>query len=192
MLRTVIAVPHALTAWNRINRIQGKSGPPLDDRGVIEARGKAAIITELKLGPQLVIASGLPRSDDTARTIAMVLRIPWQTDERLQECCFGSLEGCFEAELVKRYSSETVRSLENYHNGTFRYDFRSMDGEDDAAVRSRHLSLWRDLATITEVPTIILVGHGRGLNTLLHALGLTPPLLKRGDVRVIPYAPPDA
>lgn len=196
MQQTVIAVLHARTPWNRTGRIQGKKGPPLDNDGFIETVEKVQKIAAFHLFPQLVISSDLPRSVDTARTIARMIIVPWLTDKRLQECDFGSLEECFETDLASWCSPDIIESWKTYHDGTFKYDFRPMGGEDDEAVRSRHLACWHDLATITAPPfllttprTIIVVGHGRGFNTLLHTLGFVPPLLRRDDVRVISYPP---
>jgi broad specificity phosphatase PhoE len=76
---------------------------------------------------------------------------------------------------------ETARLVcEEYHS----YDFRPFGGESRDDVLARHLSVIKKLNQGNETSTILMIGHGKGLNTLLAGLGKMPNL-SRGDFHVL-------
>ena len=67
------------------------------------------------------------------------------------------------------------------HSGGIQYG-----GENKDQVLTRHVSVIKKLPQLYSAEVILLVGHGRGLNTLLASIGY-PPTLKRGQYLTIPY-----
>lgn len=66
------------------------------------------------------------------------------------------------------------------------YDFRPFGGECRSDVLRRHLDFANYFLKTNASDVTLLVGHGRGLATLLSGLGY-PPDLKRGEYKVIDF-----
>jgi probable phosphoglycerate mutase len=81
-----------MTEWNAQDRISGVTDIALTEQGLAQARemaSRAAAYGDI----QRIIASPLKRAQITAQTVADVLHLPVQTDERLREWDYGSFEG---------------------------------------------------------------------------------------------------
>jgi phosphoserine phosphatase len=95
--RDVVFVRHGETDWNRVNRVQGSQGPPINDAGREQAKGLARLLWEVPL--QAVYSSTLPRALETAHYVAGPHSLGVVTDPRLNEIHHGDWEGLAEAEL---------------------------------------------------------------------------------------------
>ncbi|MBI4142929.1 histidine phosphatase family protein [Candidatus Uhrbacteria bacterium] len=180
-----VLLRHATTEWNLLGKIQGHTDTELAAQGRKEARALAEQIAGLRV--HAVVSSDLQRATRTARIIARRLKIP---DERfevtagLRECAFGSIEGLTRAEAGARHGA----SVEEMFDDLLSYDFRPFGGECAAAVLQRHLRTLRVYSARYRDMCIALVGHGRGLNTLLEYLGHAP-TLERNEYRIIDHEP---
>ncbi|TAK05229.1 histidine phosphatase family protein [Patescibacteria group bacterium] len=171
----VIFVRHCLTDWNAQKRIQGHTDIPLNRVG----REQAEIIASA-LGEQNVtriISSSLSRASETATIIGAKLHRTVDHDKRLMECGFGTLEG------------KTLDDVAEIIGGVMPpaaapYDFRAWGGEHRDGVLARTLAALADALAEPSEGAVILVGHGRSHNTLLHHLGEAP-LPDRADWRII-------
>lgn len=174
----VVLVRHCTTSWNRQGRIQGHTDIPLDAGG----RDEALVLGEklLSLGIQYIFTSDLVRSVHTGRLINQRLRVPWRSDSRIRECSFGSLEGGTREELVEKHGN-TIKTI--FDEDVADYDFGPYGGESRKSVVDRHLS-FLDVLKFMNMINPLVVGHGRGLNSLLRELGHTPNL-KRNEWRVL-------
>lgn len=181
MRQTIILTRHTTTSWNRERRIQGQTDIPLDDGGKEEARALA--IRLAALGIQAIVSSDLIRARETAEIIRAHIRVPFRTDPRIRECSFGKIEGMTRDEAIARHGT-TAASFWDYERES-PYDFRPFGGEHREGVLARHRALLADLPLLfSHVRTVLLVGHGRGLNTLLMSFGRTPDL-ERGGFAVL-------
>lgn len=174
-MKQIIFLRHCTTAWNRQKKLQGQSDIPLDDGGEREAHALATTLSVL--GIQKIVSSDLKRAHETASIIGAALNILVTTDVRFRENDFGSIAGRTEEEvrLLAPHLDHHV------HDDFAAYDFREVGGEDQPSVLKRHMEAYNDLRNHEE-GIILVVGHGRGLNTLLHALG-EEPNLKRNEWR---------
>lgn len=176
MKRTLVIVRHATTDWNLKGRLQGHIDTELNEFGRRQALVLAGEL--LSLGISKIISSDLKRARQTAEIINQRLNVPLILDRRLRECSFGSLEGLDKSGALKKYGPEILRDWEDQ---CLNYDFLRFGGETRGAVLWRHQEVIKD--HFLDGATLI-VGHGRGLNTLLHQLGVEPNL-KRGEYKLI-------
>jgi broad specificity phosphatase PhoE len=177
----LIFVRHTTTAWNLEHRIQGQTDTELHEQGRTEAKKLAQELKLLKIDG--IVSSGLKRSIQTAEIIAEKLGIPiLKRDHRLNECSHGTLDGMTRPEMVARYGEDLLEKFPDRSG----YDFTSLGGESRKQVLDREYSLLRDIVKEFVGKTILLIGHGRAMNTLLGELGKKDNL-KRGKFLVVDF-----
>lgn len=157
-----VLIRHCLTDWNEQGRWQGRTDIPLNDTGRSQARDFAIILKERSISH--IVSSPLQRAFETASIIGSHLSVPVTQEEALVECSFGTLEGL----TKKQMATELGHAVPGDQDP---YDFRSHAGEDHASVRDRHLSALKKISSLSTGP-VLIVGHGRGLNTLLAHFGI--------------------
>lgn len=177
----IILTRHTVTDWNLEKRKQGQTDIPLNSRGKIEAVELAKALLNFDISS--IISSDLKRSSETAQIINNLLVVPLSLDSRLRECSFGKLEGLTKLEVADKYGSRIEAYWENNYKD---YDFRDFGGENRADVFNRHILVLESLIKNKTNNSVLLVGHGRGMNTLLFGLGY-PSDLRQGEYRVIEY-----
>lgn len=175
----LILIRHGETDWNVEGRLQGATDIPLNEKGRRQAAGLALAIRDHSVNR--IVSSNLTRAIETARVISHGLDTPFQIDARLRECTFGSLEGLLVAEFKTLVSSHP-------HTVQDAYDFRPWGGEHREDVITRHIGLLDELCAEDSDGTCVLVGHGRGLMTLLDHLKSTASLVQ-GVPTIIHYTP---
>lgn len=175
-----VLVRHCETDWNAEGRHQGHTDIPLNARGIAQADVLAKSLGTESISR--ILSSTLRRAAETATIIGARLRLPVRHDDRLRECCFGSLEGKTGEEIEAELCHPVFSSHEPY-------DYRPYGGEYFADVLARHQkALDNACASAPEEGATLIIGHGCGLNTLLHHRG-EPPTLHRGEFRRIVYIP---
>jgi len=87
----ILLTRHGETAWNKLNKVQGKVDIPLNEKGIEQAN----IIKEELSGKNvdLIICSPLLRTRQTVEILNRELNIPVLYDERISERDFGEFEG---------------------------------------------------------------------------------------------------
>ncbi|MEK7516278.1 MAG: histidine phosphatase family protein [Patescibacteria group bacterium] len=178
-----ILTRHTTTDWNSGGRIQGQTDIPLNQQGKTEAEQLAKLLSGL--GINLIVSSDLKRASETAEIANALLAVPLQLEKRLRECSFGKVEGLTKQQAIEQHGSSMAPNWEDQHHT---YDFRPFGGEHRDGVLARHIEVLGSLANEKPNGTILLVGHGRGLSTLLAGLGQLPDL-KRGEYRIIEHDP---
>lgn len=173
-----IFMRHTTTDWNIQGLFQGQADIELNELG----RNEAKIISEklLNLNISKIVTSSLKRAKQTARIINSKLDVHINIEDNLKECSFGSIEGMRMQEIQER----KLLSMSNIKNQYNLYDFRSIGGENDKQVLNRHLKVIRKYYKNNSQNNILLIGHGRGLATLLFKLSY-PPMLKQGEYRIV-------
>ncbi len=97
----LILIRHGETDWNVEGRYQGQADPPLNARGLEQARKLAAELSEV--GIEIIYSSPLRRAWQTAEVIARALGVPLHPEPRLMEIHQGDWEGRLRAEIAARY-----------------------------------------------------------------------------------------
>lgn len=178
-----ILTRHTTTEWNPAGRIQGQTDTSLNSQGKLEAEQLAKSLSGL--GINFIISSDLKRASETAEIINFLLAVPLRLEPKLRECSFGEIEGLTREQAVDKYGLAILTDWEDQYRS---YDFRPFGGEHRDGVLGRHLEVLKWCAGEKPNDTVLLIGHGRGLCTLLAGLGY-PPSLKRGEYRTIEYNP---
>lgn len=180
----LVLVRHCETAWNAAGKMQGQTDTPLNDTGRQQALD---LCDQLEpLGISEIFSSDLQRATQTGYIISLRLGVPVKTDPRLRECSFGRLEGMTQAEAFQQYPHPHLYPIHAkfYTSEKQPYDFSAYGGESKAAVLKRHMDFLSDLKKNYAGKTVLAIGHGTGLNTLLSALGQEPDM-KRGELRFV-------
>ena len=165
-----ILIRHATTAWNLEGRLQGRLDSPLVPQGIHEIQQVTNVLQTLDITQ--IFSSDLQRARQTAEIINQALRVPLSFDQRLRECSYGKAEGLTLQEIDATFGpGYAVWNRERIFDG---YDYRPIGGEAHEQVVERHLSFLDDQKRSHSPQTVsLIVGHGRGLNTLLTRLGYT-------------------
>lgn len=161
----IILMRHGQTDYNLAGINMGRR---LD--ASINATGRAQIeqtIPEVKLlNPELIIASPMKRTRESAEIIQQALGIPIEFDERIMEIDTGSISGETKAEASKLMGLSLEGALYQYRIG--QYDYTEFGGESYQDIRNRAESFLRDLRQRKE-QCVIIMCHG-GLVRSLHNL----------------------
>lgn len=96
----MLAIRHAESTWNEVDRWQGWGDPPLTNVGRIQAERACSL-----LPPRLCVAvsSDLRRAAETAGIMARALGVPHVTDEGLREIDIGDWTGLTSQEIEQRW-----------------------------------------------------------------------------------------
>ncbi len=161
--------------------MQGQTDIPIEEIGIKEAEQLAKLLEVEQI--DFVYSSNLKRAVMTAKIIAESRGIDVREDSRLRECLFGLIEGHTVEEAILKFGKDVFRhDVDDFST----YDLGIYGGENREQVLERHLSFLNEAKEKHSSETILIVGHGRSLNTLLHGLGL-PVNLKRGEYIKIEY-----
>jgi len=171
----LILIKHASTDWDNSGRIKGQTDVGLNELGRTEAARLAEKLQGFDI--DLVVSSDLVRARETAEIIRVALGItaPVRLEPKLRECSFGQAEGLTKEQALEKLGSGIVRSWDDQY---LIYDFRSFGGESRDEVLTRHQAALQTLAAESPDQPILIVGHGRGLTTLLATLGHSPTIKK--------------
>lgn len=173
---------HGETLWNIEKVLQGQMDTELHEVGIANATEKGEILLARKEKITRIISSDLMRSIQTAEIINEFFHVPSETDARLRECSYGSLEG------LNKYHIEIERVLGHAWQESYEdYDYHTYGGESYSDVLGRHIELLDDLKRRYAGEMILLVGHGRGMNTLLSTFDQENIHMKRDEIRYVEY-----
>jgi broad specificity phosphatase PhoE len=97
----LILIRHGETDWNVKGRYQGQADPPLNQKGVAQARQLAPKLRGV--GLDALYSSPLRRALQTAQILAEALDIPLHTEPRLMEIHQGEWQTLLYTEIAARY-----------------------------------------------------------------------------------------
>lgn len=179
----IIVARHCQTDWNAQNRIQGQADTDLNDEGRRQAAKLADSVASL--GILLIVTSDLKRAVQTAEIVSARIGVSVEKDARLRECSFGSLDGLHFADFVLKCGPKNMSVWPD----VLASDFTSWGGEKGSDVFSRQRELLHSLGRRFGVDeTIMCIGHGRSLRTLLSVLhGSKKKPAPQADYLVIEY-----
>ncbi|MEK7191912.1 MAG: histidine phosphatase family protein [Patescibacteria group bacterium] len=171
---------HCQTDWNKAGRIQGHTDNQLNGEGKNQAQRLSLKLKRYKF--YLIVSSDLLRALETAAIIGMRTGAPVRPDKRLRERSYGSLEGMTWAEI------ENERKVKKSDFSAAKgYDLRPYGGESRKQVIDRHLDLLEELKKEYGGKTVVLVGHGSSLGSLLVRLGNRHHYLEMEKIVVAQY-----
>jgi glucosyl-3-phosphoglycerate phosphatase len=98
---------HGNTDWNAVDRVQGQSDAPLNERGRRQAASAAPLLAALR--PAAIVSSDLSRAADTAAALAALTGLPVRLDPRLREREYGQWQGRTMSEIAETFPTEHAR-----------------------------------------------------------------------------------
>lgn len=164
---TIVLVRHGVTAHTTGRRFSGGLGgdnPPLSEEGRAQAAEVAAWLTELKDSVDVVVASPVRRTRETADIVAEALGLPVEEEPGFAEMEFGEWDGLTFTEVAERDKDR----LEAW--------FADMaapppGGESFVEVRERVLAGLERLLATHSGRTVVVVSHVTPIKTLVaHAM----------------------
>lgn len=151
---------HGQTEHTPERRFSGRNDLPLSRTGRAEA--EAAAHRAKDLGIEVVVASPLRRTRETAEIVASALGLPVALDDDLVELDFGDLEGLTFDEARSRHPLAARRFLEDVTVAAPR-------GESVADVSARVARARRRILAEHEGRTVLVVSHVTPIKLLLAA-----------------------
>jgi probable phosphoglycerate mutase len=166
---TLVLVRHGVTEHTTGKRFTGGLGGDnlgLTDEGRDQARGTADWLSPLAEGIDVVVASPVRRTLETAEILAARLGKTFVTDDGLAEMEFGAWEGLTFAEVRERHPDDLdawLGSLDVGPGGT---------GESLRTVQERVLASLEKVLADHAGQTVLAVSHVTPIKVLVaHALG---------------------
>jgi len=166
----VLLARHGQTDWNRDQRFQGHSDPPLNDTGRAQAIALAEQLRDVPLAA--VYSSDLRRAIETATVVAAAKGLPVRSRPELREIDVGEWAGLTVTEIGARYPE----GMQRHAAGGDGWE----NGEAHEAMQRRIVAAVSELAAGHPDDTILLVGHGGTMRALMaHAAGVPFPEFRR-------------
>lgn len=165
-LLRLLLVRHSEAEGNYPNTFLGRIDAPLNGRGQQQASGLAQALSTEPIAA--IYTSPLTRARATASLVALPHGLVPRVDQRLCEQSFGLWEGLTFAQAAEQYPEDYAAWQADAASSA------PTQGESLAQVAARHLSFYSDLRARHPHQTVVLVGHGGGLNALLCGLLDTP------------------
>jgi probable phosphoglycerate mutase len=168
----IVVLRHAPTAWNREQRLQGRTDVGLDEESI-------AVAARWRIDPAWaeyrILASPLQRARMTAQILFPDAEIG--IDRRLTEMDFGAWEGKRLADL-RADPGEGAAAREDMG-----LDFKAPEGESPREVQARLMPLLARLAELSR-PTV-LVSH-KAVGRAIYALASGWPMIGKPPVKLRP------
>lgn len=146
----------------------------LTEKGKTQAQECANKILQMqkegKLGPiSAIYSSPAKRAQETAAPISDVLGLEVKVEAELREIYWGAAEGMRVDEMAAKYGDEEKRMKELYADRKERWDHLPVfeDAETYNQVLKRSTDALNDIAKVHRGETVVVVGHGRDLKTLI-------------------------
>jgi len=165
---TLVLVRHGATAHTLDKRFSsglGGANPGINDEGRAQVRATADWLAPLADGIDVVIASPVRRTHESAEILGARLGRPVLTEEGLAEMEFGAWDGLTFAEIQDRYPDELDRWLGSL-------DEAPGGGESVRVLEKRVLASLERLLSEYAGRTVLAVSHVTPIKVLVaHALG---------------------
>jgi probable phosphoglycerate mutase len=166
-------IRHAESTWNAAGRWQGQADPPLSPRGREQAARLAGSLADAEL--QVLVASDLARSAETAAILGRALGLRPCLDPALREIDAGSWSGQARSGIAGR----DAEALARFDSGDPDARAGGAECRREAAARVRRALLELDVGH--RGGRLAVVTHGGVIRSLLPALRLA-----NAEWRVVP------
>jgi alpha-ribazole phosphatase len=151
LMTRFILVRHGETVWNHEGKYQGQIDTPLSPVGIEQGKLVAEALKNVSL--DVIYASPLSRSFQTAEMCANFHDLEVIKDDRLLEINHGKWEGLYATEIEALYPD----LLERWR--TTVVDVVMPDGECIEDVRQRAMAAFREYAEKHQGQTVLVVAH---------------------------------
>lgn len=165
-LRSIWLVRHGQADWNLQRRYMSHSDRVLTPFGEQQARSLSAFFHARKI--DVIVHTGLSRTESTALAIRGSRHIDIVYDERWHEANHGAWEGLTHREVMQHYRDDAMRRFVDPVNNA------PLDGESLTQMTMRVLEAWRELGEHFANKRVVVVSHGGPIQALLCALMNTP------------------
>ena len=160
-MNTLYLVRHGETEWNHTRRYLGHTDIPLNETGKKQA---AALSRQMDIKTvDLILASDLKRTFETASILNQVLKTDLKPEPRLREIFFGDMEGIKSEEAHTTYADEFKKWLDDP-------ECPLPGGESLSDLGIRLSSLLDELKQDKDLDTVMLVTHSGVLRMLIRLL----------------------
>jgi len=146
----------------------------LTEKGKMQAEECAKIIADLqkkKIFGKItaIYASDLKRAVETAKPIAKELRLDIQLRQNLREISWGSADGQLVQKMTEKYGIIEQQVKQQYPERKIRWNYLPVfeGAETYNALLNRTLEELKTIADLHKGETILVIGHGRVLKTLI-------------------------
>lgn len=163
-LTTIYIVRHGETDWNTLQKIQGHTDIPLNEKGEQQARDLALELKDIKFDH--VFSSDLLRAKRTAEIIALERNLALLTTKALRERSFGKYEGSLGVDFFALFKDWDKLSEEE------RWNYTVGDEESPEKANTRLINFLRETAVAYNGKTILVVCHGGLMRNILIKFGL--------------------
>jgi probable phosphoglycerate mutase len=166
MTTRFVVVRHGQTQWNVEGRVQGHGDSPLTPLGIAQAEAIGARLARERF--DVLVASDLGRTVQTAERIAAFSGLAVVTDASLRERNFGDGEGLTYEEIDARWPGVVSRIAE------VDPDLAIPGGESRRAFHERIHRAFEALARAHDGRRVLVVSHGGVLSTLYRVIHRIP------------------
>jgi ribonuclease H / adenosylcobalamin/alpha-ribazole phosphatase len=163
---TTLLLRHGQTALSAERRFAGRGDIPLTDLGHEQAAAAAAALAQ-RGGIDLVVASPLRRTLETARSVAAATGVPISVDDGLVETDFGSWEGMTFGEVMARWPDEIAAWMADP-------EVAPPGGESFAAVGARVNAALDRILAASAGQTVVVVSHVTPIKSIVCRALLAP------------------
>ena len=164
--RSVWLVRHGQTDWNCQRRYLSDADRELTDYGRLQAQALARFFASRRV--EVIVHSGLARSEATALAIRGARDVPIVRDERWREVFHGAWEGLTYREVLRHYPEDAARRFADPVN------YAPLQGESLARMAERVRRAWDDLGARFAGRRVIAVTHSGPIQAMLCALMNAP------------------
>jgi probable phosphoglycerate mutase len=163
---STLLLRHGQTLMSVERRYSGRSDAPLTAAGVQQAAAAGKHLAGA--GIDVIIASPLLRSVQTAQEVAAITGVPVSTDEGFRETDFGAWEGLTFAEVREGWPDEMAAWMADPQ-------IAPPDGESFTGVNSRVTEALLRVLAEREGQRVLIVSHVTPIKALVAAALLAPP-----------------
>lgn len=164
---TIVLVRHGVTAHTTGRRFSGGLGgdnPPLSEEGRAQAAEVASWLTELRDSIDVVVASPVRRTRETADIVASALGLPVEEEPGFAEMEFGEWDGLTFTEVAERDKERMEAWFADMATAP-------PGGESFVEVRERVLDGLQRVLSAHAGRTVVVVSHVTPIKTLVaHAM----------------------
>ena len=155
---TIFLIRHGETPLTPLKKFSGDGplNPELTEQGLAQAELVAKAVAELK--PDVIIASPLNRTKQTAEAISRATGLPVNYDESWLECSFGIWDGMSIDEVMERYPAD-------YHAWICSTGFAPPQGESYNSVAVRIDEALEQIVAMYPDQRVVVVSHNGTIKT---------------------------
>jgi 2,3-bisphosphoglycerate-dependent phosphoglycerate mutase/probable phosphoglycerate mutase len=164
--RSVWLVRHGQTDWNVSRRYLSNSDRAFTPFGAQQAQALERWFATRKI--DVIVHSGLARTEATALAIRGPRTIPIIQDVRWREANHGAWEGLTYREVMGRFREDALRRFSDPVNHA------PLQGESLADMQARVMTAWRDLGEGFPTSRVVIVTHGGVIQSILCGLMNVP------------------